>query len=65
MDSEGRVLLPQLLRQKAKMDAEVAIIGKLNYLEVYNKEPFEEELMANPLTSAERESLKVVLKPRS
>lgn len=65
MDSEGRVLLPQLLRQKAKMDAEVAIIGKLNYLEVYNKGPFEEELMANPLTPAERESLKVVLKPRS
>ena len=36
IDSEGRILLPQLLRQKAKLDAEVAVLGKLDYLEVYN-----------------------------
>ena len=65
MDKEGRVLLPQLLRNKAGLDAEVAIIGKLHYLEVYDQASFEESLMANPLTAGDRETLKVILKPRS
>jgi MraZ protein len=55
MDKEGRVLLPQILRSKAGLDAEVAIIGKLHYLEVYD----------HPLTAGDRETLKVILKPRS
>ena len=29
MDSQGRVLLPQILRETAKLNAEVAVLGKL------------------------------------
>ena len=65
MDKEGRVLLPQILRNKAGLNAEVAIIGKLNYLEVYDQASFEENLLANPLTAGDRDTLKVILKPRS
>jgi MraZ protein len=65
IDSEGRVLLPQILRQRAKLDAEVAIIGKLDHLEVYDQAAFEEELEANPLTDEDREALNEILKPRS
>jgi MraZ protein len=65
MDKEGRVLLPQILRNKAGLNAEVAIIGKLNYLEVYDQASFEECLLASPLTDVNRETLKVILKPRN
>jgi len=65
IDSEGRVLLPQLLRQRARLDGEVAIIGQIEYLEVHNQAPLDEELNANPLTAADRQSLKEILKPRT
>jgi MraZ protein len=65
MDKEGRVLLPQILRKRAGLNAEVAIIGKLDHLEVYDQASFEENLLANPITSSDRGSLKTILKPRS
>jgi MraZ protein len=43
MDSQGRILLPQLLRTKARLDAEVNVMGKLKFIEVHNKEVFEKE----------------------
>jgi MraZ protein len=65
MDSEGRVLLPQILRGKARLDAEVAVLGKIHYLEVHNLEVFEESLLANELTAEDRQSLAAILKRRS
>src|SRR5271157_3983433 len=34
MDNQARLLLPQILRGTAKLDAEVTVFGKLNYVEV-------------------------------
>ena len=65
MDSEGRILLPQLLREKAKLDAEVAVLGKLHYLEVHNLGVMEENLQANALTAEDRQTLAAILKRRS
>lgn len=65
MDSEGRILLPQILRGKAKLDAEVAVLGKLHYLEVHNLEVFEERLQANVLTLEDRQSLAAILRRHS
>jgi MraZ protein len=65
MDKEGRVLLPQILRGTAKLDAEVAVLGKLHYLEVHNLEVFEQSLQANALTVEDRQSLAAILKRRS
>ena len=55
MDNQARVLLPQILRGTAKLDAEVTVFGKLKILEVRNREIFEQELPANGLTAEERQ----------
>jgi MraZ protein len=43
IDSQGRVLIPQLLRTQAKLDAEVNVMGKLKFVEVHNQELFAKE----------------------
>jgi MraZ protein len=65
MDSQGRVLLPQILRGTASLDAEVAVRGKLHYLEVKNLQKLEESLPANAITAENRQSLAEILKRRS
>jgi MraZ protein len=65
MDKQARVLLPQILRGTAKLDAEVAVRGKMHYLEVQNREILEESLPANALTAEDRQSLAAILKRRS
>jgi MraZ protein len=65
MDKQARVQLPQLLRSAAKLDAEVAVRGKMSYLEVHNLKNLEESLKANALTSEDRRTLSPILKPRS
>jgi MraZ protein len=62
MDGEGRVLLPQILRSSAHLNAEVAVLGKLKYLEVHNLEDFEQGLQANALTAEDRQTLAMILK---
>jgi len=37
MDGQGRLLVPQILRESAQIRGEVAVLGNLTYLEV--KEP--------------------------
>jgi len=65
MDGEGRLLLPQILRGKAKLTADVAVLGKLHYIEVHNLAVFEESLQANALTAEDRQSLAAILKRHS
>jgi MraZ protein len=64
MDKQARVTLPQILREAAKLEAEVAVRGKMHYLEVHNLKNLKESLPANALTAEDRQSLKVTLKPR-
>jgi MraZ protein len=56
-DSQGRVLIPSLLRESAAMRGEVAVIGQLVYLEVWNMDRFREHLDQNPLTDDDFETL--------
>ena len=65
MDNQGRVLLPQLLRGKAKLDADVAVFGKMVYLEVHNREMFEQGLATNDMTADDRKALATILSRRS
>lgn len=53
IDSQGRVLLPQILRSKARLDAEVNVMGKLTFIDVHNAESFEKEQMLNGEVSLE------------
>ena len=53
MDKQGRVVLPQILRETAAMAGDVSVLGQLNHLAVWNlrrlqerlfkKEPFTDE----------------------
>jgi len=40
MDGQGRLLVPQILRESAQIRGEVAVLGNLTYLEVRNLEAF-------------------------
>jgi MraZ protein len=65
IDSQARVLLPQILRSTAKLDAEVAVFGKLTYLEVHNREIFEQNLQDSQLTAEDRKAMAAILSRRS
>jgi len=65
IDNQARVLLPQILRGSAKLDAEVAVFGKLNYLEVKNREIFEENLPAIEMTVEDRKAMAAILSRKS
>ena len=57
MDAQGRVLIPQVLRESAKTVGDVVVFGKLNYLEVANHDLFRAKLDAEPLTEADEAAL--------
>jgi MraZ protein len=65
MDNQARLLLPQILRSSAKLDAEVAVFGMRTYLEVHNREIFENNLAANTLTADDRRAMAAILSRRS
>ena len=56
-DAQGRVLIPTLLRESAGMHGEVAVLGYLNYLEVWNLERYREHLEREPLTDEDEQTL--------
>jgi MraZ protein len=57
MDGQGRILIPSLLRESADMHGEVAVMGYLNYLEVWNMDRFRAHLESNPLTDEDMQAL--------
>jgi MraZ protein len=64
LDSQARLLLPQILRTAAKLDAEVTVFGKMTYLEVHNREIFERNLPDNELTVEDRKAMAAILSRR-
>ena len=57
MDPQGRILMPQTLREDAQISGDVIVIGKTDHMEVWNNEVFRKSLMESPLTLEEREKL--------
>jgi MraZ protein len=48
MDAQGRVLIHPLLRKSAGVVGDVAVLGYLTYLEVWELEQFERRLLSDP-----------------
>ena len=48
MDTQGRVLIHPLLRKSAGVVGDVAVLGYLTYLEVWELERFERQLLSDP-----------------
>jgi len=57
MDGQGRVLIPSLLREAAATRGEVAVIGYLNYLDVWGMQRFREHMEQNPFTEDDEQAL--------
>ena len=57
MDAQGRVLIPQILREKANVTGDVVVFGNMTYLEVSNREAFVANMDANPLTTDDERAL--------
>ena len=57
MDGQGRLLMPQLLRDAAQIKGEVAVIGNLTYLEVRNLEAYRQEIEDETFTPEDEKTL--------
>ncbi len=57
MDPQGRILIPQALRDDAQIHGDVIVIGKNDHLEVWNNEIIRKNLKEAPLTASDREKL--------
>jgi MraZ protein len=50
LDKQGRVVIPQLLRDSAAMAGEVSVLGLQNHLEVWNQKRLQERFKREPFT---------------
>ncbi len=57
MDGQGRLLIPQILRESAQIRGEVAVLGQLTYLEVRNMEAFRREIEEQAFTDEDTKTL--------
>ena len=57
MDGQGRLLIPQLVRESAQIKGEVAVLGNLTYLEVRNLELFKREIEDEKFTPDDEKTL--------
>jgi len=57
LDKQGRILIPALLREVAAMRGEVAVLGSLTYLDVWNHQRFLEEIKKTPITAEDEKIL--------
>ncbi|MGI8784805.1 MAG: division/cell wall cluster transcriptional repressor MraZ [Acidobacteriota bacterium] len=57
MDKQGRVVIQPHLRTSADMRGEVAVMGNLTHLEVWNNEKFVSRMESDPFTPEDAEQL--------
>ncbi len=50
MDPQGRILIPQILRESAGMNGDVVVSAQLDHLVVWNRDRFEARLSEQPFT---------------
>jgi MraZ protein len=50
MDNQSRIVLPQILRDKAQLNAEVVVLGKVIYLDVRNEKECKERIESIEMT---------------
>ena len=57
MDSQGRVLIHPLLRRSSGIIGDVAVLGYLTYLEVWELDKFRERLLSDPYTEEDEAAI--------
>ena len=56
-DKSGRILIPTLLRESAQMTGEVAVLGYLDHLDVWNQKRFLGRIKEQEFTEEDHETL--------
>jgi MraZ protein len=57
MDSQGRLLIPALLREEGQISGEVNVLGNLDHLTIWNRARFLDQLKNNPITTDDEKAL--------
>ena len=57
MDAQGRLLIPSVLRESAEMKGDVAVLGFLKHLEVWNEQRLLAEMQSAPLSDDDQRTL--------
>lgn len=57
VDAQGRVLIHPLLRKSSNVVGDVAVLGYLTYLEVWELERFERRLLSDPYTEEDEAAI--------
>ncbi|MDQ3667345.1 MAG: division/cell wall cluster transcriptional repressor MraZ [Acidobacteriota bacterium] len=57
IDGQGRVLIHPLLRKSAQVVGDVAVLGYLTYLEVWELDKFKSRMLADPYTEADEAAI--------
>jgi len=57
MDGQGRLLIPQLLRDAARLKGDVAVTGYQTYLEVRNLEAYQRKMQEEKFTPEDEKTL--------
>lgn len=57
LDKQGRVVLPQLLRESAAMAGEVSVLGVQNHLELWNQRRLTERFKKEPFSDDDARAL--------
>jgi MraZ protein len=57
MDAQGRMLLPQILRETARLSGDVLVVGKQTFLAVENLEVLKKRIESEPMTMDDQQAL--------
>ena len=57
MDTQGRVLIHPLLRKSAAVVGDVAVLGYLSYLEVWELDKFQQRMLSDPYTEEDEAAI--------
>lgn len=57
LDNQGRMVMPQLLRERAQILGEVMVVGRLDNLEIWNRERLDQRMAAEQFTNEDFQSL--------
>jgi MraZ protein len=57
LDSQGRIVLPQILREHAEMAGEAIVSGRLDRLEIWNRDRFARKLELEPFSDDDAQTL--------
>lgn len=57
LDAQGRVVIPQILREHAEIVGDVVVSGRIDQLEIWNRERFDQRLRAEPFTEEDFQAL--------